>query len=217
LTEANQVRNLSRTFRETAPMPQAKIVNLDMHAIATLRHIRAAMDGAGSVAIPGSAGIAMGVIGLAAGGLSLLPNFASHWLLIWLVAAPIASMVGALLLTRSGSIATFAATGTPGRKLAFGLLPSLFAGAVMTAVLCKIARIDAIPGTWLLLYGCALVSASVSTTVIVAWMGVYFAGLGVLALASPVTFHVPLLTAGFGGLHIVFGILIARDAHGHET
>ena len=198
-------------------MPQAKIVNLDMHAIATLRYIRASMDGAGSVAIPGSAGIAMGGIGLAAAGLSLLPNLERYWLAIWLVAAPLAAIVGAVLLAKSGSIANFVATGTPGRKLALGLLPSLFAGAVMTAVLWTADRTVAIPGTWLLLYGCGLISASVSTTAIVARMGMCFAGLGVIALVGPAMLHIPLLALGFGGLHIVFGILIARGAHGHET
>lgn len=87
----------------------------------------------------------------------------------------------------------------------------------MTIVLWNADRIDAIPGTWLLLYGCALISASVSTTAIVAWMGVCFAGLGIVALVGPVALHIPLLALGFGGLHIVFGILIARGAHGHES
>jgi hypothetical protein len=198
-------------------MPQAKIVNLDMHAIATLRYIRASMDGAGSVAIPGSAGFAMGGIGLAAAGLSLMPNLEKYWLPIWLVAAPLAAIVGALLLANSGSLATFVATGTPGRKLALGLLPSLFAGAVMTAVLWSADRTMAIPGTWLLLYGCGLISASVSTTAIVARMGLCFTGLGVVALLGPAMLQIPLLALGFGGLHIIFGILIARGAHGHET
>jgi hypothetical protein len=198
-------------------MPQAKIVNLDMHAIATLRYIRASMDGAGSVAIPGSAGFAMGGIGLAAAGLSLMPDFEQYWLPIWLVAAPLAAIVGALLLANSGSLATFVATGTPGRKLALGLLPSLFAGAVMTAVLWTADRTMAIPGTWLLLYGCGLISASVSTTAIVARMGLCFTGLGVVALLGPAMLQIPLLALGFGGLHIIFGILIARGAHGHET
>src|SRR5688500_28344 len=198
-------------------MPQAKIVNLDMHAIATLRYIRASMDGAGSVAIPGSAGFAMGGIGLAAAGLSLMPDFEQYWLPIWLVAAPLAAVVGALLLANSGSLATFVATGTPGRKLALGLLPSLFAGAVMTAVLWSADRTMAIPGTWLLLYGCGLISASVSTTAIVARMGLCFTGLGVVALLGPAMLQIPLLALGFGGLHIIFGILIARGAHGHET
>lgn len=198
-------------------MPQAKVVNMDMHAIATLRYIRASMDGAGSVAIPGSAGIAMGLIGLAAAALSWVPSLAAYWLVIWLGAAPIAAIVGGLLLAKSGSVATFVAVGTPGRKLAFGLFPSLFAGAVMTAVLWSADLSTAIPGMWLLLYGCALISASVSTTMIVAWMGAGFAGFGILALLSPVALHIPLLAMGFGGLHILFGILIARGVHGHQT
>ena len=198
-------------------MPPAKVIDLDMHAIATLRYIRAAMDGAGNVAIPGSAGIAMGGIGLTAAALSLMPELAAYWWVIWLVAAPLAAMVGGLLLATSGSIATFVATGTPGRKLALGLFPCLFAGAVMTAVLWSVDHTKAMPGTWLLLYGCALVSASVSTTAIVAWMGLCFAGLGIIALIAPVAFHIPLLALGFGGLHVVFGILIARGAHGHEA
>lgn len=198
-------------------MPQAKIVNLDMHAVATLRYIRASMEGAGSVAIPGSAGIAMGGIGLVAAALSLTPNLARYWLSIWLLAAPLAAIVGGLLLARSGSIATFVATGTPGRKLALGLLPSLFAGAVITAVLWSADRTAAIPGIWLLMYGCGLISASVSTTAIVARMGACFTGLGFVALLGPTVLHIPLLALGFGGLHIVFGILIARGAHGHES
>jgi hypothetical protein len=198
-------------------MPHAKIVNMDMHALATLRYIRASMDAAGSVAIPGSAGIVMGIIGLTAAALSLMSDLAPYWLHIWLVAAPIAALVGGLLLARSRSVATFVAMGTPGRKLALGLLPSLFAGAVMTSVLWTADRTVAVPGTWLLLYGCALISASVTTMAIVGWMGLCFAGLGLVALASPVAFHIPLLALGFGGLHILFGILIARGAHGHET
>jgi len=198
-------------------MPQAKIVNLDMHVIATLRYIRASMDGAGNVAIPGSAGIAMGGIGLAAAGLSLTPDLGTYWLLIWLIAAPLAAIVGALLLAKSGSLATFVATGTPGRKLALGLLPSLFAGGVMTAVLWSAHYAVAIPGIWLLLYGCGLISASVSTTAIVARMGVCFTALGIVALLGPTMLHIPLLALGFGGLNIIFGILIARGARGHEA
>ena len=198
-------------------MPPAKIVNLDMHAIGTLRYIRASMDAAASVAIPGSAGIVMGIIGLAAAALSLLPGLQAYWIIIWLAAAPLAIAAGALLLARSSSMLSFVAMGTPGRKLALGLLPSMFAGAVMTAVLWSADRIEYVPGTWLLMYGCALISASVSTMAIVAWMGVCFAGLGIMALSAPPALQIPLLGAGFGGLHILFGILIGRGAHGRET
>ncbi len=195
-------------------MPSAKTVSLDMHAMATLRYIRESMDAAGSVAVPGSAGIAMGVVGLAAMALSLTRDLAPHWFAIWVAAGPLAALAGALLMTRSTSVVSFIATGTPGRKLLLGLIPCLFAGAVLTAVLWKADDISAVPGTWLLLYGCALISASAFIKMIVAWMGACFVVLGVIALMVPAPFHVPLLGLGFGGLHILFGILIGRDAHG---
>jgi hypothetical protein len=198
-------------------MPAAKTVNLDVHAIATLRYIRASMDAAGSVAIPGSAGIVLGALGCVATALSFLPPFQANWFSIWLTAAPIAATAGGLLLARSASLTSFVATGTPGRKLALGLLPSLFAGAVLTAVLWRADQMHAIPGTWLLLYGCALIAASVSTIRIVVWMGLCFAGLGVAAFFVPVQMQIALLGLGFGGLHILFGIQIARGAHGRET
>lgn len=198
-------------------MPGAKTVHLDVHAIATLRYIRASMDAAGSVAIPGSAGIVVGLIGLVATALSFVPALQPHWFSIWLAAAPIAALVGAVLLARSASFASFVATGTPGRKLALGLLPCLFAGAVMTALLWRANHTSAIPGTWLLLYGCALISASVSTFAIVVRMGVSFVVLGLVALLVPAPLHVALLGIGFGGLHILFGVLISRGAHARET
>lgn len=195
-------------------MPSAKTVSLDTHAIATLRYIRESMQAAGSVAVPGSAGIVMGFVGLAAMALSLMPGLESHWFVIWLIAGPIAALAGALLMTGSASVGSFIATGTPGRKLVLGLMPCLFAGTVMTAVLSSAGQIAAVPGTWLLLYGCALISASVSTKSIVAWMGTCFVALGVAAFIAPTALQIPLLGLGFGGLHIVFGILIGRGAHG---
>jgi hypothetical protein len=202
---------------EIATMRTAKTVHLDSHATATLRYIRASMEGAANVPIPGSAGIVMGGVGLIATALSLLPQLAAHWFFIWLAAAPFAASVGGLLLARSVPVASFIAPGTPGRKLAYGLLPCLFAGAAMTVVLASADLSAAIPGTWLLLYGCALISASASTTAIVASMGLVFVAFGVAAFVAPVPFHVPLLGAGFGGLHILYGILIGRGVHGGKS
>jgi hypothetical protein len=199
-------------------MQPAKTVNLDTHAMATLRYIRHSMDAAGSVAVPGSAGIAMGIVGLAATALSLIPDLASYWFAVWLVAAPIAALAGALLMTRRAPVVSLIGIGTPGRKLLLGLLPGLFSGVVMTAVLWKADYIDAVPGTWLLLYGCALIPASLFTKTIVTWMGGCFVALGVLALVTPAASQIPLLGFGFGGLHIIFGILIARGAdRGHQS
>jgi hypothetical protein len=198
-------------------MPSAKTVNLDTHAMATLRYIRGSMEAAGGVAVPGSAGIAMGSVGLAATGLSLAPNLAAHWFAIWLVAAPIAAVAGALLMARSASAMSFVGAGKPGRRLLLALMPSLLAGAVMTAVLWKANYLGAAPGIWLLLYGCALISASAFTKVLVRWMGGCFVACGMIALLAPPASQIPLLGLGFGGLHLVFGILIAREAHAWQS
>jgi hypothetical protein len=48
-------------------------------------------------------------------------------------------------------------------------------------------------------------------------MGGCFLALGLLALVTPPLSQVPLLGLGFGGMHIIFGVLIARDAHGHQS
>jgi hypothetical protein len=41
-------------------------------------------------------------------------------------------------------------------------------------------------------------------------MGVVFMALGVVAFALPAAYGHWMMAAGFGGLHIVFGIVIAR-------
>jgi hypothetical protein len=73
---------------------------------------------------------------------------------------------------------------------------------------------NVIPGMWLLLYGCAMLSASTVTTAgiarLVCIMGALFVALGSMTFALPATAHTAMLGLGFGVLHIIFGILIGR-------
>jgi hypothetical protein len=98
------------------------------------------------------------------------------------------------------------------------LCPTLLAGAVLTLVLSLADMQRLIPGTWLLLYGCAVVAASTATNSkgqpIVASMGALFILLGAAAFVLPASAHTVLLGAGFGGLHLISGILIGRVNHG---
>jgi hypothetical protein len=89
----------------------------------------------------------------------------------------------------------------------------------MTAVHWSDGNLHAIPGTWLLLYGCALVAASAPTTrtFTIGLLGGVFATLGLLALALPDSLQMLLLGAGFGGLHMVFGLLIGRTDRGRQA
>ena len=175
------------------------------------------MEGAVSFAVPGSAGIAMGATGLMAAAFSSLPAFSAHWLIIWLVAAAAAGVLGSILVVRESSLRGLRLAGTPLRKFALCLLPSLFAGVVLTAVNLYYGNFHAIPGTWMLLYGCALLAASAQTTRIIGAMGSIFALFGLIALVLPDGLQVLMLGAGFGGLHVIFGFLIGRLNHGRQT
>jgi hypothetical protein len=198
-------------------MQSANAVRIDSHAAATLRYIRASMDAAASVAVPGSAGIAMGSIGLLAMVASSAPGLRDYWLGVWLVAAFLGGGVGFALMTRPASLRGLSLYGTPLRKFALGLFPALFGGAVMTAVHWSNGNLHAIPGTWLLLYGCALISASIAATRMIAAMGVSFVALAVLTLLAPESLQMLLLGSGFGGLHMLFGFLIGRNGHERQV
>jgi hypothetical protein len=194
-----------------------RTVHLDSHATATLRYIRNSMDAAASLAVPGSAGIAMGTVGLVAAAICSVPSQHEHWLGIWLTAALVAGGAGGTLMARESSLRGLTLSNTPLRKFALCLFPALFAGAVLTAVQWSEGNARAIPGIWLLLYGCALIAASAPTTRTVGVLGALFAALGLLALLAPDTWQMGLLGAGFGGLHVIFGVLIARRGHGRQV
>jgi hypothetical protein len=196
---------------------KSNTVHLDSHALATLRYIRASMEGAASFVVPGSAGIALGVIGAAAAGLSMTPALHEYWFEIWLIASVTAAAAGSGLLLRESSLRGLQLLGTPIRRFALCLLPSLMAGIVLTAVLWSSHNLHAIPGTWLLLYGCALITASTVTTRTIGTLGGLFTALGLLALMLPDSLQMPMLGAGFGGLHIIFGIIIGHIGHGRQV
>ena len=175
------------------------------------------MEGAVVLAVPGSAGIVLGTIGLLATALCLAPVLRKYWLGIWLGAALIGAVVGSILIVRESSLRDLRLAGTPLHKFALCLAPSIGAGLAMTAVHWYGGNVHAIPGTWLLLYGCALVAASGATIRIIATLGALFILLGLLALLLADNLQILMLGAGFGGLHLVFGFLIRRISHGREA
>jgi hypothetical protein len=185
-------------------------VALDAHALGTLRYIRASIESASLLAVPGSAGIAMGSVGLLAAVLAAQPALARHWFSIWLGAGVAAFLCGSALMVHQAVSTDSALYRGPVRKFLLCLSPSLFAGAVITFVLWRHQAVQSIPGVWLLLYGCGVAAASTMTVRPVGVMGALFIALGVAALALPPQFSNLALGAGFGGLHLTFGIIIGR-------
>jgi hypothetical protein len=184
------------------------------HALESVRVIRDAMERAGSfTAVPGAGMIAIGATALLAAPLAAATKTGGGWLTAWVGEGLIAAAISAWTIRRKARRLALPLASGPSRKFALAFLPSLAAGAVLTVVLAAHGAGSFLPGTWLLLYGTAVTAAGALSVRIVPLMGVSFMALGVLALAVAPAAGDALMAAGFGGLHIVFGAVIARK-HG---
>ena len=96
------------------------------------------------------------------------------------------------------------------RKFLLCFAPPLIAAAFLTVPLYLAGMLSVIPGMWLLLYGVGVITGGAFSVPIVPVMGAFFMAEGAAALFAPSSWSDPLLAAGFGGLHIVFGCIIAR-------
>ena len=186
---------------------------LELHARAmdNLRFIRETMERAGSfTAVSGWGLVVTGALGLGAGWLAGAMATPRGWLNVWMAAAVLAAALGVGSTAVKARSARMPMLSGPGRKFLLSLAPPLAAGAVMTAVLFRAGLVSALPGTWLLLFGTGIVTAGAFSVRVVPVMGVCFMGLGVAALLAPAAWGPAFMAGGFGGLHVVFGTIIAR-------
>ncbi len=194
-----------RSIRPVHAEPAA----IEAHAIDNLRYIRSAMERAGSfTAVPGAGGILLGCTALAVAALARGLWNADAWLAAWLGEALLACLIGVAAAARKSHQAGMPLLSGPGRKFLLGFAPPLFAGAVLTLVLVRAGDLALLPGVWLLLYGAGVLCGGASSVRVVPAMGVCFMADGVAALLAPAAWGNWLLAAGFGGLHILFGIWI---------
>ncbi len=180
-------------------------------AIDNLRFIRETMERAGEfTAVPGWGGVAMGVTALAAAGLAAVQPIPDRWMMVWMGEAALGSLIGAVALISKASAAEVPLSSGPGRRFGLSYAPPMLVGVALTIVLYRAALFQALPGTWLLLYGTAVVTGGAFSVRIVPVMGLCFMALGALALFAPASWGDLFMAAGFGLLHIIFGVLIAR-------
>jgi hypothetical protein len=98
-----------------------------------------------------------------------------------------------------------------GRRFAQAFIPALAAGAALTISAAVEGRETHLPGTWLLLYGAAVIAAASASIRVLTVFGGALMTLGIVALALPEPWWGTLCLAfGFGGLHILFGVIVAR-------
>ena len=175
-----------------------------------IRFIRETMERAGSfTAVSGWGGIAMGITALGAAMIASRQQSTLLWLASWLLEAAVA--IGIALWTtyskaRAAGTALFSG---PGRRFVYSFAPPLFVGVLLTILLVRIGSIAAVAGVWLLLYGTAVVAGGAFSIRVVPLMGLCFLVLGTVALFCPPNWGNAFLAAGFGGLHLIFGAVIA--------
>jgi hypothetical protein len=180
-------------------------------AMDNLRFIRETMERASSfTAVPGWGGTVMGATALCAAFIASQQNTRNLWLATWVVEALLALIIGGWAMDRKARRAETPVLSGPGRKFALSYSPPILVGALLTVVLYRADMAQALPGVWLLLYGTGVVTGGAFSVKIVPVMGLCFMLLGAAALFVPATWGNYLMAAGFGGLHIIFGIIIAR-------
>jgi hypothetical protein len=176
-----------------------------------LRYIRDTMErSAAFTAVSGWGQVLLGCTALAATWLAARQPSSFAWLRVWLGEGIVAVAIGLVACTWKANRRGLPLFSGPAQKVALGLAPPLVAGAFLTFLLYRSGWESALPATWLLLYGAGIMTGGAFSVPIVPVMGMCFMLLGGLAALGPVTWGSWFLAAGFGGLHILFGLLIAR-------
>lgn len=191
--------------------PMAESSALHARAMADLRFIRETM--ASAAAFSAFSGWGLILIGGVAIGCGLVARQSTRWLATWVAAAGISALIGALSTARKTRAARESLIPGPARKFALSLAPAVLSGALLTGALERGEYFDLMPGTWLLLYGAGLVAAGAWSVKVVPLIGSAFMILGAVGLLLPLAWGNWLLIGGFGGLHVVFGLIVGRK-HG---
>jgi len=182
-----------------------------------LRFIRDTMERAGPfTSVSGAGTMAVGVVGLTASALSVavpLDDDPANWLVLWLLAALVALVTSMESIRRKARRTGQSLSAGSARTFALAFAPGIVAGAVLTVALVVRGETAVLPATWLTVYGAAVTAGGAFSVRPVPVMGALFLLLGAICFVAPVSWTPLFLGAGFGVLHVVFGLRIARH-HG---
>ena len=193
--------------REPAPEPPA----LHVRAMDNLAFIRDTMEAAGAfTAVSGWGMVAVGFIATVAATIASAQSTVLDSLGVWVAAAVLAPAVMLGAIVHKARKAHMPLLSGPARKFVLSFSPPMLVGALLTIVLYRAGLTSIIPGMWLLLYGTAVVAGGAFSVKVVPVMGFFFMLAGTIAVFAPPSWNDWIMAAAFGGLHIGFGIPIAR-------
>lgn len=196
---------------ETNSNPSA----MQTHAESQLSFIRSTMERASCfTAVPGWGGVMMGITAIIAAAAASQAPTSEQWIIIWMGAAMLGVSIGLTAVWRKAKKANVEMFSGTGRRfwISFGT-PVLVAGVITLALLLR-NQTMMLPGIWLLCYGTGVITGGAFSVKIIPIMGGCFLLLGIIALFTPPSWGDAFMATGFGGLHILFGIIITRKYGG---
>ena len=195
-------------------------VHLHARAMDNLAYIRETMaKSAEFTAVSGWGIAAMGAMALAGSWAASLRRGPDWWLWTWVFVAVVACSTGVLAMVYKARRTTAPILSGPGRRFLLSFAPPIVAACVIGEVFYELQLQQLLPGMWLMLYGVGVVTGGTFSVRVIPLAGACFMVLGA------VTFFVPnpsasvvgtlqvvdlLMAAGFGGLHLILGLVIAR-------
>lgn len=197
--------------RPLRPQPGPAPIALHERAAENLRFIRHTMERAASfTAVSGWGMMAVGALALQAALLLHRLRGSGPWVSGWIATALLALAIGVGSTVWKAKRLQLPLLTAAGRKFTLSLAPPLLAGALLTHVLSRAGQQGLLPGVWLLLFGTAVAAAGTFSVRAVPAMGGCFMLLGALTFFLPPAWGDACMAAGFGGLHLLFGLWIAR-------
>ncbi|MEE9155282.1 MAG: hypothetical protein V3U38_01445, partial [Gemmatimonadota bacterium] len=136
------------------------------------------------------------------------------WLAVWLGEAALALVVGSWALARKARAVDMPLFRGAGWRFLISLAPPFVAAAILTIAFYRSPQLAALPGVWLILFGAGVMTGGTFSVRVVPLTGLCFMLIGTAALFAPADWGDAFMAAGFGGLHIVFGLIIARKYGG---
>ncbi len=186
-------------------------VNIGDRAIDNLKFIRETMERSSVfTSVPGYGGIFMGVTAIGAAYFANSQPLIRDGLTVWLVEAFLACGIGFFAMWQKSKITKTSLFSVPAKKFAMSFLPPILCAIFITLGLWRIGHFELMIPLWISLYGAAVVCGGANSVKIVPIAGWCFISLGAIAFLLPAGFGNLMMAASFGGLHIVFGAIVAN-------
>lgn len=198
---------------QTTPQEVREPISLYAHALRDLQFIRRTMETASSfTAVPGLGMVTIGGTVFITSAL-VDSRFDDVWLWAWLANAALALLIGNTAMGYKAHRAGVSMWSGVALRFVMNLYVPILAGIPLTWLLYQEDLVAKMPGLWLLLYGTGVVTGGAFSVRTVRIMGLCFILLGMAALFAPAAWGNYFMAAGFGGIHIFFGGVIAKN-HG---